>query len=214
MKEPRSEVFNVDCVSYMKELPDNYFDLCIADPNYGIGIAANPVRQAHERKDWDNKTPDKEFFDELFRVSRNQIIWGGNYFNLPPTKGFIVWDKKQPTDFTLAMCEYAWTSFDKPAKMFRQHVASNGETKIHPCQKSVALYAWILKYYANNGETIFDPMVGSGSSRIAAYKMGFDYVGCELDKDYFDAQEKRFASECLGETKMSNGETVKQLNLF
>jgi site-specific DNA-methyltransferase (adenine-specific) len=133
---------------------------------------------------------------------------------MPATRCFLIWKKQIPENFSMAMCEYAWTSFDKPAKMFRQHVASNGETKIHPCQKSVALYAWILKYYANDGETIFDPMTGSGSSRIAAYKMGFDYVGCELDKDYFDAQEKRYASECLGETKMSNGEIVKQLNLF
>jgi site-specific DNA-methyltransferase (adenine-specific) len=120
----------------------------------------------------------------------------------------------QPFDFSLAMCEYAWSSFDSPAKMFRQHVSSNGEKKIHPTQKPVELYAWILRNYAKDGDLIFDPMVGSGSSRIAAYKLGFDFYGCEIDKDYFDAQEKRFASECFGETQMSNGETVKQLNLF
>lgn len=214
MKEPRSEVFNVDCVDFMKEMPDKYFDLACADPPYGIGISSNPVRQAHERKRWDCSVPDKEFFDQLFRISKNQIIWGGNYFNLPPNKHFLIWDKMQPFDFSLAMCEYAWSSFDSPAKMFRQHVASNGEKKIHPTQKSVALYAWIFKNYVKEGETIFDPMVGSGSSRIAAYKLGFDYLGCEIDKDYFDAQEERFAGECLGETKMSNGETVKQLSLF
>lgn len=212
--EQRSEVHNCDCVTFMKTLPNDYFDLACADPNYGIGIAANPVRQKHEKKDWDNKTTDKEFFDELFRVSKNQIIWGGNYFGLPPNKHFLIWDKMQPFDFSLAMCEYAWSSFDSPAKMFRQHVASNGEKKIHPTQKSVALYAWIFKNYVKEGETIFDPMVGSGSSRIAAYKLGFDYVGCEIDKDYFDAQEKRFASECFGEIQMSNGEIIKQLSLF
>ena len=199
--------------SYMKELPDNYFDLACADPNYGIGIAANPVRQAHEKKDWDNKTPDKEFFDELFRVSKNQIIWGGNYFGLPPNKHFLIWDKMQPFDFTLAMCEYAWSSFDSPAKMFRYRVQTE-KNKIHCCQKPIELYAWIFKNYVKEGETIFDPMIGSGSSRIAAYKLGFDFYGCEIDKDYFDAQEKRFASECFGETQMSNGEIVKQLNLF
>ena len=138
-------VYNCDCVEYMRTLPDKYFDLACADPNYGIGMAANPVRQKHEKKDWDNKTPDKEFFDELFRVSKNQIIWGGNYFGLPPNKHFLIWDKMQPFDFSLAMCEYAWSSFDSPAKMFRQHVSSNGEKKIHPTQKSIALYAWIFK---------------------------------------------------------------------
>ena len=213
-KELRSDVFNMDCVEYMKTLPDNYFDLACADPPYGIGLAGNPVRQKQQRKQWDNNTPDSTFFQELFRVSKNQIIWGGNYFDLPPTKGFIVWDKKQPIDFTLAMCEYAWTSFDKPAKMFRQHVASNGEDKIHPTQKSVALYAWILKYYAQDGDTIFDPMMGSQSSRIAAYKMGFDYVGCELDKEYFDKGCERFNRECKGEIRQANGQTVVQTSLF
>ena len=209
-----SEVYNIDCMEFMKSIPNKYFDLACADPNYGIGIAANPVRQKFEKKDWDNKTPDKWFFDELFRISKNQIIWGGNYFGLPPNKHFLIWDKMQPFDFSLAMCEYAWSSFDSPAKMFRQHVSSNGEKKIHPTQKSVALYAWIFKNYVKEGETIFDPMIGSGSSRIAAYKLGFDFYGCEIDKDYFDAQEKRFASECFGETQMSNGQTVVQTSLF
>ena len=210
--KPRSDVFNCDCVKYMSTLPDNYFSLSIADPNYGIGISSNPVRQKHAKKNWDNNTPDKTFFQELFRVSKNQIIWGGNYFDLPPTKGFIVWDKKQPIDFTLAMCEYAWTSFDKPAKMFRQHVASNGEDKIHPTQKSVALYAWILKYYAQDGDSIFDPMMGSQSSRIAAYKMGYDYIGCEIDSDYFNNGCERFEKECLGITHDNKGNTITQQN--
>ena len=211
---PKSEVFNCDCVEYMKTLSDKCFDLAIADQNYGIGISSNPVRQKHEKKSWDNSTPDNIFFQELFRVSKNQIIWGGNYFDLPPTKGFIVWDKKQPIDFTLAMCEYAWTSFDKPAKMFRQHVASNGEDKIHPTQKSVALYAWILKYYAQEGDSIFDPMMGSQSSRIAAYKMGYDYIGCEIDSDYFNNGCERFEKECLGITHDNSGNTITQPTLF
>ena len=207
-------MFNVDCVEYMRGLPDNYFDLACADPNYGIGIAANPVRQKHEKKDWDNKTPDKEFFDELFRVSKNQIIWGGNYFGLPPNKHFLIWDKMQPFDFSLAMCEYAWSSFDSPAKMFRQHVASNGEKKIHPTQKSVVLYAWIFKNYVKEGETIFDPMMGSQSSRIAAYKLGFDYVGCELDKEYFDKGCERFERVCKGVEKTADGKVLVQRSLF
>ena len=207
-------VYNTDCLSYMRELPDKYFDLACADPPYGISISSNPVRQAHERKSWDCQVPDKEFFDELFRVSKNQIIWGGNYFGLPPNKHFLIWDKMQPFDFSLAMCEYAWSSFDSPAKMFRQHVSSNGEKKIHPTQKPVELYAWILRNYAKDGDLIFDPMMGSQSSRIAAYKMGFDYVGCELDKEYFDKGCERFEEICNGIIPQSDGIKVKQLSLF
>lgn len=207
-------VYNCDCLSYMRELPDKYFDLACADPPYGISISSNPVRQAHERKSWDCQVPDKEFFDELFRVSKNQIIWGGNYFGLPPNKHFLIWDKMQPFDFSLAMCEYAWSSFDSPAKMFRQHVSSNGEKKIHPTQKPVELYAWILRNYAKDGDLIFDPMMGSQSSRIAAYKMGFDYVGCELDKEYFDKGCERFEEICNGIIPQSDKIKVKQLSLF
>ena len=211
--EPLSAAYNMDCVAFMKQLPDNYFDLACADPNYGIGIAANPVRQAHERKDWDNKTPDKEFFDELFRVSKNQIIWGGNYFGLPPNKHFLIWDKVQPFDFTLAMCEYAWSSFDKPAKMFRYRVQTE-KNKIHCCQKPIELYAWILKHYAKEGELIFDPMMGSQSSRIAAYKMGFDFVGGELEPLYFNKGNERFERLCKGVIVESNGAKVVQQELF
>ncbi len=211
-----SEVHNMDCMAFMRELPDKHFSLAIADPPYSIGIASNPVRQKHmygEKKTWDNQLPTSEFFDELFRVSKNQIIWGGNYFGLPPNKHFLIWDKLQPFDLTLAMCEYAWSSFDKPAKLFRYSIHTEKE-KIHVTQKPAALYAWILQNYAQAGDKIFDPMMGSQSSRIAAYKLGFDYWGCELDKDYFDAGNERFASECLGETKTKNGKTVKQLSLF
>lgn len=210
---PESIVYNCDCVEYMRTLADNHFDLAIADPPYGINISSNPFRRRLEPKEWDNTELDNDFFTELFRVSKNQIIWGGNYFNLPPTKCFLVWDKRQPFDFSSAMCEYAWCSFNSPAKLFRYKVTL-GKNKIHVCQKPVSLYAWILKNYANNGDKIFDPMFGSGSSRIAAYKMGFDYVGCELDKGYFDAQTKRFASLCLGETRTSDNTIIKQLSIF
>lgn len=210
---PASIVYNCDCVEYMRTLADNHFDLAIADPPYGINISSNPFRRRLEPKEWDNIELDNDFFTELFRVSKNQIIWGGNYFNLPPTKCFLVWDKRQPLDFSSAMCEYAWCSFNSPAKLFRYKVTLE-KNKIHVCQKPVSLYAWILQNYANNGDKIFDPMIGGGSSRIAAYKMGFDYVGCELDKDYFDAQNERFASLCLGETRTSDNKTIKQLSIF
>lgn len=226
---PESIVYNCDCVEYMRTLADNHFDLAIADPPYSHGNSEAFIKGGRFHKgrfnryrqvdgnpididEWD-KTPSDDFFTELFRVSKNQIIWGGNYFNLPPTKCFLVWDKRQPFDFSSAMCEYAWCSFNSPAKLFRYKVTLE-KNKIHVCQKPVSLYAWILQNYANNGDKIFDPMIGSGSSRIAAYKMGFDYVGCELDKDYFDAQNERFASLCLGETRTSDNKIIKQLSIF
>lgn len=210
---PISEVYNCDCLEYMRSLPDKYFDLCIADPPYSIGISSNPVRQAHTKKDWDNELPNKEIFEEIFRVSKNAIIWGGNYFGLPPNKHFLIWDKQQPFDFSLAMCEYAWSNIDKTAKMFRYRVQTE-KNKIHPTQKPIALYAWILDNYATGGGKIFDPFLGSGSSRIAAYKKGLDFYACELDKDYYEAQEERFRRECLGEIKLTNGKVVVQQNLF
>lgn len=187
-----SEVFNEDCMAVMARYPDKYFDLAVVDPPYGIGISSNPFRQKHEKCYWDNAIPNNQYFDELMRVSKNQIIWGGNYFDLPPSQGFIIWDKKQPQDFSSAMCEMAWISFQKPAKIFRRHVVTTEPNKIHPTQKPVALYEWILKNYAEQGSKILDTHLGSGSSRIAAHKAGLSFVGCELDKEYFDAQEKRF----------------------
>lgn len=147
---PISEVYNCDCLEYMKSLPDKYFDLCIADPPYGIGISNNPFRQKHDKKVWDNKIPTNEVLLEMQRVSRHCIIWGGNYFNLPPNKHFIIWDKVQPFDFSSAMCEYAWSNIDKPAKIFRYRVTTE-KNKTHPTQKPVALYSWILDNYAMGG---------------------------------------------------------------
>ena len=195
-KEIISEVYNMDCLAGMREYPDKYFDLAIVDPPYGIGISNNPVRQQHQKKDWDNAIPTKEYFEELFRVSKNQIIWGGNYFDLPPTKGFFIWDKKQPHDFSLAMCEMAWSSIQKPAKMWSLSVLKE-QNKIHPTQKPIELYEWLLMNNAKEGDKILDTHLGSGSSRIAAYRNGFDFVGFELDKDYYEAQEKRFKTELM-----------------
>jgi site-specific DNA-methyltransferase (adenine-specific) len=187
-----SQVFNEDCMEVMARYPDKYFDLAVVDPPYGIGISSNSFRQKHKKQDWDNVIPSEEYFNELKRVSKNQIIWGGNYFDLPPSQGFIIWDKKQPEDFSSSMCEMAWISFKKPAKIFRKHVVTAEPNKIHPTQKPVALYDWIFKNYASPNDKILDTHLGSGSSRIAAHKAKLDFVGCELDKEYFDAQEKRF----------------------
>ena len=197
MKE-LTKAYNIDCMEYMATLPDKAFQLAIVDPPYGIGISSNPVRQKHNKKNWDDEIPRKEYFDELFRVSSNQIVWGGNYFisYLHNTQNFIIWDKKQPFNFSLAMCELAWCSKQMPAKIFRYSVLKE-QGKIHPTQKPVALYEWLLMNYAKEGDRILDTHLGSGSSRIAAHKLGFEFVGCELDKDYFEAQEKRFRIETM-----------------
>ena len=228
-----SEVFNTDCLEYMRTLPDKAFQLAIADPPYGINIAGRGLykgdftkcahRHVFADKDWDMKAPDKEWFDELLRISENQIIWGANHFisRIPyDSPCWIVWDKDNGTT-KFADCELAWASFDSPVRKFKfmwngmlQENMAQKEERIHPTQKPVALYAWLLKNYAKPGDRIFDPMMGSQSSRIAAYKMGFDYVGCELDKEYFDKGCERFAKECKGEIKLKDGSIVKQASLF
>jgi site-specific DNA-methyltransferase (adenine-specific) len=174
----------------MARYPDKYFDLAIVDPPYGIGISSNPVRQKHKKKNWDNEIPSKEYFNELFRVSKNQIIWGGNYFNLPPTQGFFIWDKKQPHDFSLAMIEYAWSSIQKPAKMWSLSVLKE-QNKIHPTQKPIQLYEWLLKNNAKQGDKILDTHLGSGSIAIAAHDYGFELTCCELDIDYYNKAVER-----------------------
>lgn len=195
-----SVAYNKDCLAAMREKPDKFWDLAIVDPPYGIG--AGKAQQGKwrssrmEKKDWDATTPSPEYFVELNRVTVNQIIFGGNYFNLPPTRGFVVWDKGagfKNRDF--AECEMVWTSFDRNAKVFSRDPLASGDylEKIHCTQKPVALYKWLLTNYAKPGDRILDTHLGSGSSRIAAYDLGFDFVGYELDKDYFDAQEARFA---------------------
>ena len=227
-----SEVYNTDCLEYMRTLPDKAFELAIADPPYGIGEdgaknhsrgkAAPPTM--YTPKNWDSKAPEKEFFDELFRVSKQLIIWGANHFieNLPRQNAscWVVWDKENgENDF--ADCELAWTSFPTAVRRFKfrwagmlQGNMAQKESRIHPTQKPVALYAWLLKNYAKPGDRIFDPMMGSQSSRIAAYKMGFDYVGCELDKEYFAKGCERFDRECRGIYKSDNGNTYQQTSLF
>ena len=209
---PISEVFNMDCMEYMRQFPDKHFELAIVDPPYGIGEGRRTsyhknALTKYESKKWDSNTPDRHYFQELFRVSANQIIWGGNYFTdfLPVCKKWVIWDKKQPEGIDQAMFEMAYNSNDKlQAKIYRQSAQSNCNKvannrmlaqkyiRIHPTQKPVALYKWLLKNYAKEGDKILDTHLGSGSSRIAAYDMGFDFYATELDKEYFDAGNKRF----------------------
>lgn len=245
----KSEVYNLDCLEYMRTLPDKHFTLAVADPPYGIGAdkpAKKPgmIRQKngsylpatlndYGKKDWDAKIPDKEFFDELRRVSEHQIIWGANYFGL--RGGMIVWDKMNGSSDQFG-CEIAYQSFDQRTDIvhymwlgmfqgehcdidIRRALGQQGnkalnEQRIHPTQKPVALYAWLLKRYAQEGATIFDPMMGSQSSRIAAYKMGFDYVGCEIDEEYFAKGCERFDRECHGIERLKDGRIAVQQSLF
>ena len=223
MKEPISEVFNVDCMEYMKTIPDKFFDLAVIDPPYGI--ADNPSRHkgngtlrnrflnknADTFAKWD-VLPAKEYFDELFRVSKNQIIWGGNYFKLDRCRCFVIWDKEQPFQ-NFSACEYAWTSFNLPAKIYKEATTRTGEKKIHPTQKSVKLYRYLLSEFTKQGDKIFDSHMGSQSSRIAAYQLGFDYYGCEIDENYFSSGNERFERECQGITTMKDGRRLTQTKL-
>ena len=189
-----SIVENRDCLEAMKEFPDKFFDLAIVDPPYGIDITNSGRLKKYNttNADWDNEPPSDDYFKELFRVSKNQVIWGGDYFHLPPTKCFLIWDKRQPEDVSFASCEFAWTSFYSVAKTFYMSPLHTGEYRIHTTQKPVALYQWILSKYAKQGDKILDTHLGSGSSRIACYNGGYDFWGYEIDKEYFEKQEQRF----------------------
>ena len=192
------KITNEDNMELMARYPDNHFELAIVDPPYGIGDkfkGGNSGKMNFNEvveKGWDNETPSKEYFNELKRVSKNQIIWGGNYFldNLGNTRCFICWDKKISEDFTLAMAELAWTSFDKLAKIFRMSVPKTGG-KIHPTQKPVKLYEWLLMNYAKEGDKILDTHLGSGSIALACHNLNFDLTACELDTEYYNDAMKR-----------------------
>lgn len=208
-------------MEYMRSLPDKFFDLAIADPPYGIGagkmtMGSGKNHKFSKTKDWDANIPDATFFDELMRVSSNQIIWGGNYFTppLPAIDDWIIWDKLNP-NLSFAEAELAWCSIHRKVRIFKHYsVMIDNGGKIHPTQKPVELYAWLLRKYAKQGDKIFDPMMGSQSSRIAAYKMGFDYVGCELDEEYFAKGCERYDRECNGITVSDNGKRYQQTSLF
>lgn len=203
----------MDCVEGMETFPTKFFDLAIVDPPYGIGEACGQEKSRNQSigraqtkvkykvKRWDLPIDgyfNNEYFSELERVSKNQIIWGANHFgNMGPSSCWVVWDKDNSGDF--ADCELAWTSFKTAVRKFKyrwngmlQEDMKNKEERIHPTQKPVQLYKWLLKNYAKEGDKILDTHLGSQSSRIAAFDMGFDFTGYELDKDYFDAGNKRF----------------------
>ena len=194
-----SEVYLMDCIAGMKHYPDKYFDLAVVDPPYGIGMDGGNVGYKgfnnFTKKNWDKETPPTEYFLELWRVSKNRIIWGGNYFDLPATRCYFVWDKGEGFyNRSYAECELAWTSFDANTQKVKRDPLAKGDYKgkIHPCQKPVFLYDYIFEKFAERGNTVLDTHLGSGSSRIAANKAGLNFVGFEIDKEYYEAQERRF----------------------
>jgi site-specific DNA-methyltransferase (adenine-specific) len=240
MNKHLSEVTNEDCMEGMARYPDKYFDLAIVDPPYGIKVVQriykgranyiNPkdkhgVKKAnHNIKQWDNERPNQEYWNELFRVSKNQIVWGANYFTdyLPVSRGWIFWDKDVNGDFSKG--ELAWTSFDFALKKvlyvwdgmrqgqqlnktsckggsWKQGNPCGLEKRNHPTQKPILLYNWIINEFAKQGDKILDTHLGSGSSRIAAYEMGYDFTAFELDTEYFEAQEKRYKAH-IAQLKM------------
>jgi site-specific DNA-methyltransferase (adenine-specific) len=182
----------------MARYPDKYFDLAIVDPPYGIGAENHAGKKENgwkqwEKKNWDNQIPNKKYFEELFRISKNQIVWGGNYMTefLKPSMGWVIWDKGQ-RDFSLADGEMAWTSFNKAMRIWEYARAKTiSNNKIHPTQKPVSLYKWLLDKYAKKGDKILDTHLGSGSIAIACHDYGFDLTACELDKEYFDKAMQR-----------------------
>ena len=192
-------LYNQDCIEAMAGFADNQFDLAIVDPPYGIGMAGG--KWGNSKTDFknfagnDESIPQPEYYEQLIRVSKNYIVWGGNYMTeyLPPKPCFIVWDKVQPQDFTMAMAELAITSFDSPAKIFKQRVvgAKPKNGKIHPTQKPVKLYEWLLMNYAKEGYKILDTHLGSGSIAIACHNLGYDLTGYEIDTEYYEAAIKR-----------------------
>jgi site-specific DNA-methyltransferase (adenine-specific) len=201
------EITNEDNMLLMARYPDNYFDLAIVDPPYGIdmGMGHKGSKKRGDKNKYktfaggDKSIPNKEYFNELFRVSKNQIIWGANYMTefLEPKSSWLIWDKIQPEEFSMAMAELAWTSFNTPIKIFKK-VAKGGfltngtiDQRIHPTQKPVALYKWLLDKYAKQGDKILDTHLGSGSIAIACHDYGFELTACELDKEYYDKAIQR-----------------------
>ena len=216
VEKARISIYNEDCLQALKAMADNHFDLAIVDPPYGIGASADSrvggsytvnlggvkkkvAAKAYTPKDWDFKKPTLEYWNELKRVSKNQIVWGGNYFasNLEDTSCWLVWNKRNGENNN-ADCELAWTSFKTAVRMFEwkwngmlQQNMKDKEVRIHPTQKPVALYKWLLKNYAKEGDTILDTHFGSLSIGIACHDLGFELTAIELDKDYYEAGKKR-----------------------
>jgi len=185
-----------DCLEAMKAMPDNAYDLAIVDPPYGIGMDGknNWSGSKHKIKDWDSAAPSVEYFDELIRISKNQIVWGANHFisRIPfDSKCWLVWDKKND-GFSFADGEMAWTSFDTAVRFFRYHRGQQTDKRIHPTQKPVKLYEWLLDNYAKEGDRILDTHLGSGSIAIACHNRGFSLDAWEIDAEYHTAAVKRY----------------------
>ena len=217
-----NEAYLINCMEYMKTLPDKAFDLCICDPPYGIGVNKMTLGSGKKKifrgnNDWDKSAPSAEYFTELERVSNNQIIWGANHFTEIFHKNspcWIFWDKGTgENDF--ADGEFAYTSFQTHARKITiswlgANAKEQGETRVHPTQKPIKLYEWLLRTYAKPGDKILDTHLGSGSSRIAAYNLGFDFVGCEIDEDYFKAQEERYQAHIAQHSLFVGGDMVNE----
>ena len=196
-----SHVYCMDCMDALRQTPDMYFDLAVVDPPYGIGFEDGGQyfkrKNKLKGKKWDSGTPQDEYFIELFRASKNQVIWGGNYFDLPATRGFLIWYKTDEIkDRTFSECEYAWTSYNRPARHLELKPFQRNGSRIHPTQKPVTLYDWIyspIHNYLPQGGKVIDTHLGSGSNRIAADKAGnIEFYGFEIDSEYYEAQEKRY----------------------
>lgn len=196
------ELIHDNCMNVMAKYPDKHFDLAICDPPYGIDRGetfGGKNWKEYEKKDWDKHRPLPEYWEQLFRVSKNQIVWGANYFteSLPPSMGWIYWDKGQ--DLTMSDGELAFTSFDRALRRYiinRCHIGERGGL-LHPTQKPVRLYNRLLRDYANTGDIILDTHGGSMSSAISCHEMGFDAVVCEIDLDYYNAAVKRFKEQTM-----------------
>lgn len=217
-----------DCMDLMKDTPDNYYELAIVDPPYGIGFDkenetmsaglrkdgtrrkmkswSNPIQKEYTTKDWDKSTPSKEYFKELQRVSKNQIIWGGNYFTdkLIPSGGWVIWEKGVPEGMSLSQAEMAWTNCLNSIKITKHLWAGYKKcektNRIHPTQKPVALYKWLLKNYAKEGDKILDTHLGSGSIAIACHYMGFELTGIEIDEEYYNQAMERIKEQTQQQT--------------
>jgi len=218
-------IYNMDCLTFMKRLPDNYFELILTDPPYGIGMTSDGFggTQKTEKteyvkvENWDKEIPSKEIFKEILRVSKNQIIFGGNYFveYLYNSSCWIVWDKDN-SDNGFADCELAWASFNKAIRRFKykwhgmlqEHMGLYKEKRVHPTQKPIALGRWLLKKYAKEGDKIFDPFAGSGSFLLACKQLGFNYVGCEIQKEYCEIIEDRLKQTTINDTFKQQQQTL------
>lgn len=191
-------IYHADCRDVIDDLAPHYgekvFDLLLTDPPYGIGIAANPVRQLHAKQSWDDEPPSPETIAQCINIARQAILWGGNYFYLPRCQRFLIWDKQQPEDFSLAMCEMAWSNLSGPAKMYRKSVLSY--RKEHPTEKPEGLMRWCIGM-TESAQSIIDPFMGSGTTLVAAKRLGRQCVGIEREERYCEIAAKRLSQEAL-----------------